>query len=149
MAESKFWIVIFNIKIIYFIKIFRILVHPTFSLNDTRIRGSIQLSMKRTKASSTKCAHPTCNERTSLRNIPPKIRREVLRNMKFYIPSNSKSCIQHSNYDMWLEIDAESETCENQYSIGYIEDILTLLCTTPKPSENSLPGKNYSHTYVF
>lgn len=66
---------------------------------------------------------------------------------RFYIPKLARSCVQHLNYDVWLQID--DQLGENAYSIEQIEDMIGLLCMEPKLTENSLRGNNILYLHLF
>lgn len=90
------------------------------------------------KVSSTKCSFPQCDQKSNLHKIPIKIRRDVLKKIKFYIPKLAKACNTHFDYDIWLNIDIErGERC---FSVDQIEDAIDLLRMENKLCENTSPG---------
>lgn len=71
--------------------------------------------------------------------MPKEIRYEIMKNKRFFIPSDSRACDMHSDYSVWADMVIPQEKCS--FTVAQIEEMVDLLRTGPKPSKNMVQGK--------
>lgn len=115
---------------------------------EGRVRGDIALNIGRTKITTTKCAHPLCDERTNLHVVSLGTRKDVLQNERIYIPKLVKACTQHLGSESWSEAPIDDLEC--MYTANQIEEMVDLLRAESRTSRRNAPGnKNKALTIVI
>lgn len=85
----------------------------------------LHLRIKRTSASSRRCAFPVCTATRALKNLLETDRRYIASVCKIYIPPISRVCMTHASKFAWHNTDFVNES--NDFSKEYIEDMFRLL----------------------
>lgn len=105
---------------------------------DIRIKGHVELTIKRATISLKVCSFPLCGQKLDLHTVPLKTRKETLKHKRFYMPRLVKACPQHINHEAWMSIDCFDG--ENMFTVEQIEDMVDMLRLELKPGEHALTG---------
>lgn len=97
----------------------------------------IALDIGKALISSTKCCVPFCNVGfpSRLRSIPEKIRQNIMKSKRFFIPARSLACDVHYDPSVWAQIHLPNQTCT--FSAAQIEQMVDLLRLDSKVSQNN------------
>lgn len=102
------------------------------------------LNIGKAKASSTKCCWPNCNASypdKKLHRIPWKIRHDIMKRNRFFIPKRSLACDLHCDFSVWSGIKVPHE--KNLFEADKIEDMVDLLCS--EPLRDPVQGERFNH----
>lgn len=92
-------------------------------------RRTIDLSIGRTKISSTKCAFPNCANELGLKRIEKKNRFNILKDNRVFISSEARICPSHIHLNAWSEINHSSQGLLHDYTRQQIEEMIDVLIT--------------------
>lgn len=116
--------------------------------SDKRIHGDILLNIKRATVSSSKCVHPLCMARQSLHVISIGVRLELMKELRFYVPSRGLVCKDHRVKNQWNETDIENIGLV-PFTVSHIEDMVDLLRFQPKKLDYMRSGIHSSYYQLF
>lgn len=108
-------------------------------VNDLRVHGQINLSIKRATCSSSNCAHPLCSEHHEIRRVPIETRFVLMKDIRFYIPPRGLVCELHRRKFEWSS--SHVTQSNHPFSHDQIEDMVDLLRFTPKRLNFDLSGR--------
>lgn len=102
--------------------------------------GNIALNISRARISPTKCCVPTFRRESSheLHRLSQNMRYEIMKTKRFFIPEAARACNFHRDSSVWPTINIPNENCP--FSAAQIEEMVDLLRSDPKPTEDTVQG---------
>lgn len=104
------------------------------SLISTEISPTLDLNIGRCTASHRTCAFRSCAVTKNLRNIDRRVRKKMLQDHRFYIPSEARACVIHYESKAWNDLNNFGEA-KKTYKKRQIEDMVDLLRSQDTPND--------------
>lgn len=104
---------------------------------DSRLKGDINLGLKRSASSSHKCCYPGCSVNVNLHAVAKIMQYEILQKFSFFILDNVKVCEIHSNTNSWDNINEVATL--SSFTREQIEKAIKIL-QNPMPTHNVSSG---------
>lgn len=90
----------------------------------------MNLNVKRTAATKSRCNFPDCYRTRDLKTIPKNMRHAIAVDEKIFIPAGVPACSVHINMDAWKDANGKIDAVEYDYSREYLEEMFRLLTTS-------------------
>lgn len=93
------------------------------------------LAIKRTSAYKRRCNYPGCAETQRLHRFSIQNRQNVLVQLKVYVPPDVMVCVNHTDFDQWLNVSSAIQTVSTDFTKRHIEDMFNLMTTSFSSTE--------------